>query len=393
MADTDLGLALRRCIESLRAELLALSRDLYEHPELSLQETRSSSRLQEILRAAGFDVRAGVAGLPTSFVALKRCARPGPRVAFLAEYDALPGIGHACGHNIIAAACMGAGLALARQADKLAGEILVIGTPAEETVGGKCIMIREGVFNEVDAALMVHPGSEWRVDVDSLACISLEVTYTGREAHAVAWPEKGINALDALIQLFVALDMLKKRLGRDVKIPGVILEGGARPNIIPARAVGHFTLRAASTFARDRVRQEFERTVAGIATASGCESAIRATDEPYDDMVTNRTMAAVFGAYLQEAGISPVDGPRPNKGSLDMGNVSRVVPSLHPFVAICDPDIPSHSEAFARATVSPRGEEALLIAAGGLAHTALELLTRPGLLDAAKAEFAAQRSR
>ena len=393
MADADLGPAVQRCIESLRGDLLALSRDLYEHPELSLHETRSSSRLQEMLRSAGFDVRAGVAGLPTSFVAIKRCARPGPRVALLAEYDALPGIGHACGHNIIAVAGMGAGLALARHADRLAGEILVIGTPAEETVGGKCIMIREGVFDDVDAALMVHPGSEWRVDVDSLACISLEVTFTGREAHAVAWPERGINALDALIQLFVALDMLKKRLGRDVKVPGVILEGGTRPNIIPARAVGHFTIRAASAVARDRVRGEFERTVAGIATASGCGSSMRATDEPYDDMVTNRTMAAVFGAYLRDAGIVPVEGPRPNKGSLDMGNVSRAVPSLHPFVAICDPEIPSHSEAFARATVSPRGEESLLIAAGGLAHTALELLTRPGLLDAAKAEFAEQRSR
>ena len=198
---TELHDAVSAAAEDLREDLTALSRDLHQHPELSLQEERSSALLQQRLRSAGFGVTAGVAGLPTSFVACRPGARPGPRVAFLAEYDALPGIGHACGHNLIAAAAVGAGLCLARVADRLAGEVLVIGTPAEETVGGKCIMVREGVFDGIDAALMIHPGSEWRVECDSLACISLEVVFTGREAHAVAWPEKGINALDALIQL------------------------------------------------------------------------------------------------------------------------------------------------------------------------------------------------
>ena len=392
MPPSDREALLRAEVDDLRGILVALSRELYDHPELSLQETRSTTVLQEMLKKEGFGVTAGVAGLPTSFVATRRGARQGPRIAFLAEYDALPEIGHACGHNLIAAAGVGAGIALGRLAERLSGEILVIGTPAEETVGGKCVMVREGVFQGVDAAMMVHPGSEWRVEADSLACITLEVTFTGLEAHAVAWPERGINALDALIQLFIAKDMLLKRLGRDVRIPGVILEGGIRPNIVPARAVGHFSLRALDSPSRDRVRTEFERAVEGIATASGCGWSIRATDEPYDDLVTNKAMARAFRRHLNAQGIQTVEGPRHNKGSLDMGNVSRAVPSVHPFVAICDSDVGSHSRAFANASVSPRGEEALMIAVRAMALTGLELLTAPALLGEARAEFAASAS-
>lgn len=390
MVEADLEQEVISALVDLRPRLVGLSRDLYDHPELSLEETRSSGLLQSDLRTAGFEVTPGVADLPTAFVARRSGAGAGPCIAYLAEYDALPGIGHACGHNIIAASALGAGLALSRVASRIHGEILVIGTPAEETLGGKCLMVRRGVFDGIDAALMVHPGSEWRVEVDSLACITLEVTFEGREAHAVAWPEKGINALDALIQLFVSIDMLRKRLGRDVKIPGVILEGGVRPNIIPARSVGHFSLRAPDSASRDRVRAEFENAVAGIAGSTGCGYSLRATDEPYDDMVTNRAMADQFRARLADLGIPTVDGPRPNKGSLDMGNVSRAVPSVHPFIAICDPDIASHSAAFARATVSPRGEDALMVAARALALTGLDLLTRPELLARARAEFEAR---
>ncbi|MGH9869431.1 MAG: amidohydrolase [Candidatus Polarisedimenticolia bacterium] len=388
MTVPDLPALLRAEVDVLRPILVSLSRELYEHPELSLQETRSTARVQAILQGAGFEVTSGLGSLPTAFLARRKGMGPGPRVAFLAEYDALPGIGHACGHNLIAASAVGAGLALASQADRLPGEILVMGTPAEETIGGKCIMVREGRFREVDAALMIHPGQEWRVETDSLACITLEVVFTGREAHAVAWPEKGINALDALLQLFVAVEMLRKRMGRDVHMPGVILEGGVRPNIVPARAVGHFSLRAPSSPARDRVRQEFERVVAGIAAAAGCGFSVRATDEPYDDMVTNRVMAGLFREHLRTEGIATVEGPRSNKGSLDMGNVSRAVPSLHPFVAICDRDVPSHSEAFAAASVSRRGEEALLTAVRAMALTGLDLLTRPDVLAQAREEFA-----
>ena len=384
----DLHKSVSAAVEALRTELTGLSRHLYLHPELSLAEHESTLLLQDRLRKAGFSVTAGVAGLPTSFVASARSDKPGPRIAFLAEYDALPGIGHACGHNLIAAAAVGAGLSLAECLDRVGGEVLVIGTPAEETIGGKCVMVREGVFQGVDAALMVHPGSEWRAEADSLACISLEVLFTGKEAHAVAWPERGINALDALIQLFIAVDMMKKRLGHDVRIPGVILEGGVRANIIPARAVGHFSLRAHNSERRDKVRAEFELAVRGIAQTTGCGYGIRAVDEPYDDLLTNQTMAGLFAGHLSDSGITVLSGPRPNKGSLDMGNVSRAIPSVHPFVAICDTSIASHTRSFADASVSETGQRALMIAVRALALTGLDLLTRPELLAAAKAEFA-----
>ena len=389
---TDPRETVSAAIDALTPELTALSRHLYLHPELSLQEHASTALLQERLAKAGFAVEPGAAGLATSFVATLRSALPGPRIAFLAEYDALPGIGHACGHNLIAAAGLGAGLSLSRCLDRVGGEVLVIGTPAEETIGGKCVMVREGVFDGIDAALMVHPGSEWRAESDSLACISLEVLFTGKEAHAVAWPERGINALDALIQLFIAIDMMKKRLGRDVRIPGVIIEGGVRANIIPARAVGHFSLRAPDSARRDEIRREFELAVKGIAQVTGCGYSIRAVDEPYDDLLTNRTMAALFAGHLREAGVTVATGPRPNKGSLDMGNVSRVVPSVHPFMAICDSSIASHTRGFAEASVSEQGERALMIAVRALALTGLDLLTRPELLDEAKAEFAKSTS-
>lgn len=380
-------------VDALAPALVDLSRSLHRDPELSGEEHRASGRIQRLLAGAGFAIEAPVAGLPTAFVARRRlgpdggAGLAGPRIAFLAEYDALPGIGHACGHNLIAAAGAGAGLAVLQAAGGLEGEILVIGTPAEETIGGKCVMVREGIFEGIDAALMIHPGSEWRVDVDSLACVSLEVTYLGREAHAVAWPEKGVNALDALVQLYVGTDMLRKRLGRDVKIPGIITEGGVRANIIPARATGRFSLRAPDSAARDRVRVEFEKLAEGIAVATGCAVTVRATDEPYDDMLTNAAMAAVFKRHLSAEGIATVDGPRPQKGSLDMGNVSRVVPSIHPFIAICDPSIPSHSAPFAEATVGARGEAALLTAVRALALTALDLLAMPELMARARREF------
>ncbi|MBI3449826.1 MAG: M20 family metallopeptidase [Acidobacteria bacterium] len=386
-----------RAADALRDEILEISRDLHAHPELSLEEERSARILAGKLREAGFSVSTGVAGLKTAFVARLDGRASVPTVAILAEYDALPGIGHGCGHNLIAAAGVGAGLVLARAAGAgggatspgLPGALMVMGTPAEETIGGKVVMVREGLFKGVDAAMMIHGGAEWRAFSDSLACASIEVTYLGRASHAVAWPEKGINALDALIQLFVAIDMLRKRLGPEVRVPGVILEGGVRPNIVPARAVGAFSIRAKSTGRRDAVRAEVERAARGIASATGCGLEIRETDEPYDDMVTNGALASRFRDHLGSMGIVTVDGPRPNKGSLDMGNVSRAVPSIHPFMLVAPEATPIHTAEFAAATRTAAAEENLMIAVKALALTAYDTLADGALLEAARREFAA----
>jgi amidohydrolase len=379
-----------RFAEAERRRILSISRDLHRDPELGLQEERASMRLTGELEEAGFEVETGTAGLPTAFRAFRRGAGPGPRIAFLAEYDALPELGHACGHNLIAAAAYGAGAVAARLVERLGGEVVVYGTPAEESVGGKVIMVERGAFDGVDAALMVHPGSEDRVDTHSLACQSVEVVFTGRAAHAVAHPEKGINALDPLIQLFVALDALKKALRPDVKIPGYIVHGGVRQNIVPDRTVARFSLRAADTsYLVDTVLDRFRETVEGVARATRTGWSVRPIDNLYDEMHTNVALAAAYRANLERLGAPIAEGPRESMGSLDMGNVSHRVPSVHPFFRIVAPGVASHTGELAEATVGEGGEEGLLRSVRALAATAVDLLTDPLLLKTVREEHEA----
>ena len=353
--------------------------------ELSLDEFRSADLLVRFLRSEGFQVRRGAAGLPTSFVARRRGARSGPRVAFLAEYDALPGIGHACGHNLIGAAACGAAAVAARLAR--GGTIVVYGTPAEETLGGKVAMARRGLFRGLDAALMFHPSTEDRVATTSLACHSLEVGFLGRAAHAVAAPETGINALTSVLRLFAAAERLPSRLPRGARLAGIIVEGGARPNIVPERAVARFTLRARTRVDLGRVERAFRAAAARAARSTGARLRIRALDLPYDEMRTNGTLAGIFREELLAQGRRPVETPRRRMGSLDMGNVSHIVPAIHPYVAIAHPSTPLHSRAFARRAGGRPGRIGLVIATRALAATALRLLGEPALLEAAWREF------
>ncbi|PYT09641.1 MAG: amidohydrolase [Acidobacteria bacterium] len=277
------------------------------------------------------------------------------RVGFLAEYDALPGLGHACGHNLIAAAAIGAGIAVGRLVDLLGGEILVFGTPAEETIG-------------------------------------VQVEFHGKPAHAVAHPDKGINALDAMIQLFIAADHIRRSSRRDVRIPGVILEGGVRPNVVPERAVAQFSIRAPTSPERDEVVARMRRWVESIALASGCSFAFQFTDNPYDEMITNRTLAEIYKGHLASEGVATRDEPREHMGSLDMGNVSFRVPAIHAYVAIVPPDVASHTQTFALATVTQTGKQAALLAAKTLGRTAVDLLCDSGLVARVREEFAAMRA-
>ncbi len=365
----------------------ALGQALFRHPELSQEEHRSVDRLTRFLRSEGFRIERGIAGLPTAFMARKSGRRGGPRLGILAEYDALPGIGHACGHHLIGAAACGAAAAVGRVIGSLPGEIVVIGTPAEETIGGKVVMARRGVFRGLDAAMMFHPSTENRVYTTSLACHSLEVVFRGKAAHAVAAPEKGINALDAMIHLFNAVQRLTRRLPKEVRMPGVILEGGRRANIVPDRAVGRFTLRARNLAGLKRVEQEFRLAVRQAASATGARATVRGVDFPYADMVTNRTLADLFKAELRQMGHRTDDAPRKQMGSLDMGNVSHRVPSIHPYIAVAPRSVPLHSERFARYAGGPRGRTGLRVATRALALTALGTLCGDGILDRARAEF------
>ena len=370
----------------------ALGRFLHRHPELSEQERGSAAALCRFLRGEGFTIRRGVAGLPTAFVARRRRGR-GARIAFLAEYDALPGIGHACGHNLIGAAAAGAGAALGRLLGEVPGEVVVIGTPAEETIGGKVVMADRGVFRGLDAALMFHPSTENRVYTTSLACHSLEVTFLGRAAHAVSAPHHGINALDALLRLFFAVHRLKHRLPREVRMPGIIVEGGRRANIVPDRATGRFSLRARNLATLARVERAFRQAARRAARDTRARVRIRPIDHPYAEMRTNRVIADVFKAELARLGRRTEDGPRKTMGSLDMGNVSQRVPAIHPYIAVAPRSVPLHSAPFARRAGGPAGRAALRVAVRALALSGLRLLSERDLLARARREFAASGRR
>jgi len=372
---------------SLSDDLFEFSRALYDDPELSLEEVRASRRLTDILAREGFQIARGVAGLPTSFVAVARGARPGPAVAILAEYDALPDVGHGCGHNLIAGSALGSGMVLGRLRGRLAGEIRIIGTPAEETVGGKVLMAREGIFEGLDAALMIHPGTEFRVHTTSLACQSIEITFQGKASHAVAAPDRGVNALDPLVQLYVGVDALRKSLTPEVRIPGVIVEGGKRANVVPELATGRFSIRARNRTAVEAILDRLVRLAQGLASASGAKVSFRRLDEAYDEMLTNSVLAGLFKENLEALGETTNDAPRERMGSLDMGNVSHAVPALHAYIGIVPPTGALHTREFAEATVSEKGRQGLLLAVQALSMTAIDLLSRPETVAAARAEF------
>jgi len=386
----DLKLKAWEEADGLRDEMVGLSRALFDDPELSGEEFESVQKIREILERHGFGVEVGLAGLPTAFVAMTERSDV-PRVAFLAEYDALPGVGHGCGHNLIAAAGVFAGIVANRIASESRGSVAIIGTPAEETIGGKAVLARSGLFDDFAAAMIVHPSGEDRAHTTSLACNGMEVEFLGEASHAVAHPDKGVNALDALLQLFAAVDAGLRSWGPDVKAPGVILDGGVRPNIVPARAVGQFSVRAATIERVRAVRAHIERMIEGIAIGTGTQFRVTSTDNPYFEMVTNRSLADAYHANLVTLGRTPAEGERPNPGSLDMGNVSYRCPSIHPFVAICSADLASHTRAFGEASVSPAGEAALLDAVKAMAMTAVDLFAWRHLVQEAREEFEAGR--
>ncbi|HEV8334886.1 MAG TPA: M20 family metallopeptidase [Candidatus Polarisedimenticolia bacterium] len=378
-----------RLAATLSDDLFSFSRALYDDPELSLEEHRAAARLAELLSGGGYQVERGVAGLPTSFVAAGGGLLPGPRIGILAEYDALPGVGHGCGHNLIAASALGAGLILGRLRERLPGEVRIIGTPAEETVGGKALMVREGVFRDLDAAMMIHPGTEFRVHTTSLACQSIQIVFEGKASHAVAAPDRGVNALDPLVQLYVGIDAMRKGLTPEVRIPGVIVEGGKRANIVPDRAVGRFSVRARNRTAVGAVLDRIVRMANSLSAAGGARVVVTRIDEAYDEMLTNRVMADLFKENLRSLGVETNDAPRERMGSLDMGNVSQVVPSLHAYVAIVPDTGALHTREFAEATVSESGRRGLLLAAQALAMTAVDLVTQAEAVPAARREFLA----
>lgn len=372
-------------IDEIGPRLIQISQTIHANPELAFEEFKSMALLADTAEQHGYTVERGVAGLETAFVATST-AGEGPSVAFLAEYDALPGLGHACGHNIIGTAATGAALALQAIRNEIGGTVKLIGTPAEEKGGGKVIMAERGVFDGLDAAMMIHPGAKAMVARGSIASNALVFEFFGKAAHAAAAPDKGINALDACIQTFVNINALRQHLTPDVRIHGIITHGGDAVNIVPEYVRAEFSVRAATSDESLDVVAKVIRCAEAGALAAG--ATVKPTHQRhYAHRIPNPTLARLFAANVTEVGETVVD-PEPNerKGSSDMGNVSHMLPAIHPYIPIVDPGIGAHTPEFALAAASERGNQALLRAAKALAMTAVDLFTQPSLLAEAKAE-------
>ncbi|HEX2912518.1 MAG TPA: M20 family metallopeptidase [Chloroflexia bacterium] len=381
-------------IDRSKNELLEVSRTIHSNPETAYNEHKAAALLAQKLEEKGFQVQRKAADLDTAFIATAG-REASPTIAVLAEYDALPVIGHACGHNLMATAALGAGFALRSVIDKLPGRVAVFGTPAEEGGGGKVVMVNRGAFKEVDAALIFHPSTINTVGGSSLAATRVNVAFRGRASHAAAAPDKGINALDAVIQMFNAANALRQQLRDDARVMGIITNGGQAANIIPDFASAHFSIRAKDRKYADEVLAKFRRCAEGAALATGATLEFTVLESSrYDNMVNNGPMARVFEEKLQKLGLEvDASDSKDGSGSTDMGNVSQVVPSIHPYLAIAPVGVNAHSIEFREAAGSERGQETMLNAARALALTALDLLAKPALLQQARQDFAEQAAR
>jgi amidohydrolase len=375
-------------IDELADELITISRKIYEHPELKFEEYQASRWLAEALKEGGFSVELGVAGLKTAIRAVHPAVSKGPAVAIIGEYDALPDLGHACGHNLIAGAALGACLGLAPFKEEIPGRLLFLGTPAEEGGGGKVIMVEARVFDDVDVAMMFHPAPYTVVDRGSLAVTEVEITFQGKAAHASSAPWEGINALDAVIQTFNGLNALRQHLRDGARIHGIITDGGTAPNIVPESASALFYVRAAQNDYRDELVEKLRRCAEGAALATGATLSFKKAGHEYKAMRTNHHLAQAFARNLESLG-EPLDRVEGGLGSTDMGDVSQVVPSIHAYIRICPAGVAFHSREFAAAAASERGFEAMLKAAKALAMTAIDVATDSKLLQEIEEEFRA----
>ena len=379
-----------KAVDRLGDDLERLSHRIHDNPELGYAEVKAAAWLTEFLDAQGFKVERGVAGVETAFRATLETGE-GPTIAILCEYDALPGIGHACGHNAIATAGVGAGAGLAAVRDRLpAGRVLVIGTPAEEGGGGKVRLIKGGVFTRVDAAMMVHGWDRWVPHMDLLGIVRVGLEFTGKAAHASADPWEGVNALDAAVQTYTNVAMLRQQVRPDARIHGIITHGGAAPNIIPEFAAAVFYVRSIDLDYMWALQKRLIACAEAAAKATGATLRIvESPDNVYEPMKRNATLLEAFRANLRACGVVEAPEIKDRLGSSDVGNVSHVIPAIQPLMKIAPDGTPIHSRAFAAAARSPLAREGTLTASKAMAMTTLDLLADTALVRKAQAEFKA----
>jgi len=374
-------------IDEHRDEIVGVSRRIHEEPELGHQEYKASKLLAEELKRHGYDVKLGVSGMETAFIASRR-RKKGPTVGILAEYDALPGIGHACGHNLIAASALGAAIGIAAVADDLPGNVVIYGVPAEEGVvqnaGGKVVMLDE--IRKADAAIMIHPSSLWGSYGTSNARESFMVEFYGKSSHAGAAPEKGVNALEGVLLTFQGVNALRQHISRDVRIHGIIKHGGDSPNTVPDYASAHLYVRAPTLPIMRENYAKVENIVKGAELATGARSKVTQVANTYANTIPSKALTDVFRENMGLAGVEYPEETevRQSGGSTDFGNVSQVIPALSAYINIGP--VVLHSPEGTTMTATPQAHEAMINAAKGLAYTAVDLITRPELLKKAKEE-------
>jgi amidohydrolase len=370
----DLKANAAQTFAAIESELAGINQWMYDHPEIAFEEHDTSARLAEFMAGHGFTVEYPAHGLETAFAA--RVGAAGPEVIICAEMDALPTVGHACGHNIIATSAAGAGAVLAPLAEELGIKVTVLGTPAEEKMGAKVDLINAGAFAGAAASMMVHPANSDVVDPNVLAVRHIDVEFHGKDSHAAFAPQLGINALDAFVQAYVNVSTLRQALYPTDKIHGIITHGGDAPNIIPSYTRSSWYVRAAT---RERMEELYGRVMAcfeAAAVATGCSWNVEQMGHPYEDMVNNPVMVELFAANAAALGRTMGRGADEEPGaagSTDMGNVSHVVPSIHPFLTINPGEAVNHQPEFAAHTVTADGRKAIHDGALAMAWTIIDL--------------------
>lgn len=388
----ELAAAKRRMVDEVdrRADLLIeASHQIHQNPELAFEEHFAHDLLSGIIEAEGVPVERHAYGLETAFSA--RVGTVGPTIAVICEYDALPGVGHACGHNIIGTAGLGAGLAAAALAEELGGRVVILGTPAEEGGGGKVLMADRGAFDGVDAAMMVHPAGGDLIAMNAIAIQQLFVEYQGVAAHAAAYPHRGRNALDAAVLGYVNVAALRQHIRPTERIHGVFVKGGDKPNIVPREASSHWYVRSPTLRSLEPLKERVLACLQAGADAAGCTMTHSWEQPAYADMSDNATLVDLYRQNAAATGrtlLDPADVPGV-VGSTDMGNVSHLVPSIHPMIAVSPPDVSIHSPEFTAYATSAAGDEAVLDGAKALAMTLVDLWLQPEAMAAASADFAA----
>jgi amidohydrolase len=372
-------------VDAAAPELTRISREIHAHPELAYEEHRACAELVAFARAQGFDVREGAYGMPTAFRA--EWGHGPVTIAICAEYDALPEIGHACGHNLIATSGVGAAAALKSALDPSEARIVLLGTPAEEGSGGKIVMIRNGCFDDIDVAMMAHPSPADIADAPMFGVAHVDVEYRGKSVHASVFPEQGINALDAMVTAYQAIAQLRQHIRRDARLHGIITHGGDAANIVPGYTRATFYVRALKPWYLEQLKMRVKACFEAGALATGCDLSIDwHEDQEYAPMKTNRAMVDAYRRNGEALGKMFIEMKDLTSGSSDMGNVSQVVPSIHPNFGVGSPTF-THSPEFTAVAATDAAHAAMLQTGKALAMTGIDIALEPGLLDMIKREF------